>query len=172
MENVNEQVTTEVVENEVVQEVVEQVETTETVEKVKDQFPTDDMLLALGVTRDEFNAKLEAHKQLTTEEKSAKLDELIAENKRLQAEQAEIRLNNELSMKNLTPFKSVFSVFENAESTVEDKIKALEVATNELLLQHSYVPTETAKQDAYDAAIQKGDVQGALKTKFAKLFGN
>lgn len=91
---------------------------------------------------------------------------LLAELKKQAQENERTAFNMQLKNEGLEMFGELFDTTDKAK-----QIEVLKNAVNQLLVQHSYVPSDMAKQDAYDTAIQNGDVQGALKTKFAKFFG-
>lgn len=91
---------------------------------------------------------------------------LLAELKKQAQENERAAFNMQLKNEGLEMFGELFNTTDKAK-----QIEVLKNAVNQLLVQHSYVPSDMAKQDAYDTAIQNGDVQGALKTKFAKFFG-
>lgn len=98
------------------------------------------------------------------EESNKTLLEEIQENKK---RHAKLQLDFALSREKLDAFIGIEDINDMSN---DEMVAFLKNAVNEILLQHSYQPKDTAKQDAYDAAIQKGDVQGALKNKFAKFF--
>lgn len=95
-------------------------------------------------------------------ERDAKLADL--EEKANQAE--ELSFNMLLQQENLQGFADVFKT-----SDKNEQLEAIKVAVNQLLMDNTYVPTEKTKEDVYTSAIEQKDVQGAIKSKFAKIFG-
>ena len=94
--------------------------------------------------------------------RDAKLADL--EEKANQAE--ELSFNMLLQQENLQGFADVFKT-----SDKNEQLEAIKVAVNQLLMDNTYVPTEKTKEDVYTSAIEQKDVQGAIKSKFAKIFG-
>jgi len=58
--------------------------------------------------------------------------------------------------------------------TTNDRTKQVEIlknAINDVLIEKSYVPKDNQRQDEYTTHIKKGNVEGAIKSKFAQFFG-
>lgn len=163
-------------ENQNVEQVVEVTE----VQEVKEQFPTDEMLKSMGISREEFDQKVEESKNMSFEERLAQIDDIQQKLKELEEQQIEndkqskknlqdaTRLNLTLKLQenNLEAFDGLFDLEAN-----EDKVEFLQNAVNQILVKHSYQPKEVAKQEQYTQAMEQGDVQKALGFKFSKLFG-
>lgn len=126
----------------------EVVETVETVETEAIETDLDALILE---QQNLLNEREEMQKQM------AKLTEQVEQSKKES-------FNNLLKNEGLEEFASFF------EET--DKLKQVEIlkgAVDAILIKNSYVPQDKAKQDAYDAAINKGDVQGALAQKLSNF---
>ncbi|HWJ80185.1 MAG TPA: hypothetical protein VNR61_19140 [Niallia sp.] len=156
-------------ENQKVEQVVEVTE----VQEVKEQFPSDSMLESMGISREEFDQKVEENKQLTPDQQNEKLDKMIEENMKLQEELTGLNKQMErtnlitsLNKEGLNEFQGLFDL-----ETVEEKVAFLKEVKNQILVSHSYQPKEVAKQEQYTQAIENGDVEKALGFKFSKLFG-
>jgi hypothetical protein len=96
---------------------------------------------------------------------------LLEQIERQKAELRAFQIDNELREKGLSPFKSIFDVFAKQEVTVDEQVTAIEQAVNAILMEKAYQPKEVAKQQAYEQAINSGDVKGALNFKLSKFFG-
>ena len=159
---------------------VEQVVEVQEVQEVKEQFPSDSMLESMGMSREEFNQKVEESKNMSFEDRLAQIDEMQQNWKELEEQQIEnekqskknlqdaTRLNLTLKLQenNLEAFDGLFDL-----ETNEDKVEFLQNAVNQILVKHSYQPKEVAKQEQYTQAMEQGDVQKALWFKCSKLFG-
>lgn len=66
----------------------------------------------------------------------------------------------------LEGFEGIFKTESKAE-----QVEILKQAVNDILIAKSYVPKDKINQSEYDSHIQNNDVQGAIKSKFSKLFG-
>lgn len=142
-----------------VTEVVEvmQSESDEQVEVVEDTRTTQEIIESVEQSTFDLQAYMTERAEMAKELEALK-------------QQAEINARNalELNLKQdgLEMFTDLF--YET------DRIKQVEMfrkGINEFLLTKSYVPAEQARQEQYDVAIQKGDVKGAIASKFSKLLG-
>lgn len=112
----------------------------------------------------------------SVEESTFDLEKYIAERDAMQAElealkqQAENNARNALALnlknEGLEMFTDMFY-----ETDRSKQVEMFRKGINEFLLTKSYVPEEKARQEQYDVAIQKGDVKGAIASKFSKLLG-
>lgn len=95
-------------------------------------------------------------------ERDAKLADL--EEKARQAEELSFKML--LQQEGLENFTKVFNTTDKHE-----QLNAIKDAVNQILMDKTYVPTEKTKEDVYTSAIEKKDVQSAIKSKFSKIFG-
>jgi|GEM_PF-5370032 len=112
--------------------------------------------------------------QSTEESEQSQVDNTQALLEQFEQQKAELRslqVDNALRDKGLTPFKSIFDVFAKQDVTVDEQVTAIEQAVNVILMEKAYKPKEVAKQQAYEQAINDGDVKGAIGFKLSKLFG-
>ncbi len=112
--------------------------------------------------------------QSTEESEQSQVDNTNALLEQFEQQKAELRslqVDNALRDKGLTPFKSIFDVFAKQDVTVDEQVTAIEQAVNAILMEKAYQPKEVAKQQAYEQAINDGDVNAAIKFKLSKFFG-
>ncbi|MCT1538430.1 MULTISPECIES: hypothetical protein [Lysinibacillus] len=112
--------------------------------------------------------------QSTEESEQSQVDNTQALLEQFEQQKAELRslqIDNALRDKGLTPFKSIFDVFAKQDVTVGEQVTAIEQAVNVILMEKAYQPKEVAKQQAYEQAINDGDVNSAIKFKLSKFFG-
>ncbi|MEK5232042.1 hypothetical protein MHB42_09730 [Lysinibacillus sp. FSL K6-0232] len=104
------------------------------------------------------------------EERVAKMQE---ENQklleRLEEQQVQAEKNNliaTLNAEGLSHFVGLFDL-----TTTEERVAFLKNAVNSILVANAYQPKQQAKQEAYEQAINDGDVNSAIKFKLSKFFG-
>ncbi|MGE7673073.1 hypothetical protein ACQKMV_05725 [Lysinibacillus sp. NPDC094403] len=108
------------------------------------------------------------------ETEQSQVDNTNALLEQIEQQKAELRsfqVDNALKEKGLTSFKSIFDVFAKQDVTVDEQVTAIEQAVNAILMEKAYQPKEVAKQQAYEQAINDGDVNSAIKFKLSKFFG-
>ncbi|WP_339280944.1 hypothetical protein [Lysinibacillus sp. FSL P2-0066] len=123
--------------------------------------------------------KVDAQKRAEVEklEETESLEERVAkmqeENQKLQEQleeqQVQAEKNNliaSLNAEGLSQFVGLFDL-----TTTDDKVAFLKNAVNQILVANAYQPKQQAKQEAYEQAINDGDVNGAIKFKLSKFFG-
>lgn len=111
--------------------------------------------------------------QSTEESEQSQVDNTQALLEQFEQQKAELRslqVDNALRDKGLTPFKSIFDVFAKQDVTVDEQVTAIEQAVNAILMEKAYQPKEVAKQQAYEQAINDGDVKSAIKFKLSNFF--
>ncbi|MFJ5563636.1 hypothetical protein [Lysinibacillus xylanilyticus] len=112
--------------------------------------------------------------QSIDESEQSQVDNTNALLEQIEQQKAELRsfqVDNALKEKGLSSFKSIFDVFAKQEVTVEEQVSAIEQAVYAILMEKAYQPKEVAKQQAYEQAINDGDVKGAIGFKLGKFFG-
>lgn len=107
------------------------------------------------------------------ESEQSQVDNTNALLEQIEQQKAELRafqVDNALKEKGLSSFKSIFDVFTKQDVTVDEQVTAIEQAVNAILMEKAYQPKEVAKQQAYEQAINDGDVNSAIKFKLSKFF--
>lgn len=138
-------------------------ETTEVVEEVveQDEVVTD---VVEEVVEEELSLDEKLNNINTTLEEQLKESEQRA--LELEQKMDKINLTASLTSEKLEIFDGLFDLTSN-----DDKVAFLKNAVNQILVANSYQPKETAKQEAYDTAINNGDVKSAINFKLSRLFG-
>lgn len=112
----------------------------------------------------------------SVEQSTFDYEKYIAERDAMQSELEALRKQSEINARNALELNLKQDGLEMFTDLFyeTDRIKQVEMfrkGINEFLLTKSYVPAEQARQEQYDVAIQKGDVKGAIASKFSKLLG-
>lgn len=138
----------------------------------------------LKTTEVDLNAyikQLEEERSKTLKENEELMQAMNEVNERVQRDQEQIQREqnkmmvcNELDKRELGAFVEVFdTIFDNVndKDSLLQKVDAIEQVVNNILVSKSFVPKETAQQDAYNQAIAAGNVNQALTHKLGKFFG-
>lgn len=137
------------------------------------EFPSEQTLENIGMTKEQFEQKVEEQKELSVDEGLQQLNEMQKQNEQLQQQIEE--MNQQLEKNNLitalannglSEFAGLFDL-----QTIDEKVEFLKKVKNEILIANSYVPKDVAKQDEYTTAIEQKDVNKAINFKLSKLFG-
>ncbi|MFM9533727.1 hypothetical protein [Lysinibacillus sp. IITD104] len=117
--------------------------------------------------------RAEVEKLEETESLEERVAKMQAENQKLQEEvevmQEQAEKNNliaTLNAEGLSHFVGLFDL-----TTTEERVAFLKNAVNSILVANAYQPKQQAKQEAYEQAINDGDVNSAIKFKLSKFFG-
>lgn len=103
------------------------------------------------------------------EELITKKDATVEDFDRLQKQNHNLQVQN-LAIKNGITEDMLDLIWDVDLEKVEQKIEKLKELTKEKQIGNSYKPERKRNDDAYEKAINDGDVQGAIKNKLSKIF--
>ncbi|MEK4628705.1 hypothetical protein MKZ17_10910 [Solibacillus sp. FSL R7-0682] len=139
---------------------MEETKVESTVETVIEDVVSDEETTEVTDITDDTTKKMEELEKQVAEQ-NVLMEEL--QKKAKEAEETSFKML--LQSENLTAFEKLFTAKDKQE-----QLAILKQGINEVLVAHSYVPTDKAQQDAYSKAIETGDVNTAIRNKLSKLF--